>query len=80
MGRSVRGMEVDVAGRVRAGDADADADSEEEEAFTTLDAGIAGFAAATADVVGVLVVGVVVDVVPGGGFTLTSRGWDIGVS
>jgi hypothetical protein len=78
MGRSVRGMEVDVAGRVRAGDADAD--SEEEEAFTTLDAGIEGFAAATADVVGVLVVGVVVDVVPGGGFTLTSRGWDIGVS
>jgi hypothetical protein len=78
MGRSVRGMEVDVAGRVRA--EDADADIEEEEAFKTLDAGIEGFAAATADVVGVLVVGVVVDVLPGGGFTLTSRGWDIGVS
>jgi hypothetical protein len=72
MGRSVRGMDVLVAGRIMVADA--------EEAFTTLDAGIEGFAAATADVVGALVEGVVVEVVPGGGFTFTSRGWDIGVS
>jgi hypothetical protein len=72
MGRSVRGIEVEVAGRVIVADA--------EEAFTTAEEGSEGFAAATADVVGVLEAGVVVEVVPGGGFTLTSRGWDIGVS
>jgi hypothetical protein len=49
------------------------------EAFRTAEEGREGFAAATADVVGVLEAGVdVVDVEPAGGVTL--RGWCIGVS
>jgi hypothetical protein len=52
------------------------------EAFTTAEAGMEGFAAATADVVGVLgaVAGVDVDVDPDGGVALIGRGPDIGVS